>query len=71
MGLNAIEPRAVWGHSVVAISVRTAAAAVAGVLEVMAAPAAVEVSPAVVVVFEVVVAGAKDKGAIPKRTRLP
>jgi hypothetical protein len=41
------------------------------VLEVMAGPAAVEVSPAVVVDFEVAVAGAKDKGAIPKRKRLP
>lgn len=38
----------------------------------MAVPAAVEVFPEVVVAdFEVAVAGAKDKGAIPKRMRLP
>jgi beta-lactam-binding protein with PASTA domain len=71
MGLNAIAPRAVRVHSALAILALTAAAAVAGVLEVMAGPAAVEVSPAVVVDFEVAVAGAKDKGAIPKRKRLP
>ena len=65
MDLNAIGPRAVRVHSAVGISVRTAAAVVAGVLEVTAAAAAVEVLEAVVVVFEVVVAGAEDKGAIP------
>jgi hypothetical protein len=73
MGSNAIGPRAARVLSVVVTLAHTAAAAAAGVLEVTAVPAAVEVSPAaaVVVVFEVAVAGAKDKGAIPKRMRLP
>lgn len=73
MGWNAIGPRAVRVHSAVVTLAHTAAAAAAGVSEVMVALAAVEVSPEVVVVvdFEVAVAGAKDKGAIPKRMRLP
>jgi hypothetical protein len=72
MGSNAIGPRAARVLSVVVTLAHTAAAAAAGVLEVTAVPAAVEVSPAAaVVVFEVAVAGAKDKGAIPKRMRLP